>query len=353
MINIKSIGCGLAFAPYILESLNSYVESGRVMPQVVKQAASGLILRSEEDLIIHYQNREVSLNQDEARHYLETVKFRQVVFEICRTSGEVVLANIARALLLSHPQSEIWLERSEIPYLIAAFQGSRDETIDVLPEWLTISGGDGKLVLSDGRNGRWVLLGQDHLLELERRLPLMGLALANESLKKPPTIQMKGLNIHLQSAFKLLSTFEEFSLNGDFLPYEEYTPTYSLRVLRTIEGMKITDGNLLISVLAKEARKWTAIVESELEKLNAVEAERGNLKTVFASDTTGFWILQSGDEICLSNEQKQTLIKHPNSQLTTSRLIAKTEGEFSLILDQVTGACVALNSEEIEKLQDY
>src|ERR1044072_202509 len=188
MINIKSIGCGLAFAPYILESLKLYLETGRVNPSVVRQAATGLIIRSEDELIIHYQNRDAILNPEEAQHYLTTIGFRAEVFEISRYSDEVVLMNVSNAVLLSHPQSEMWIEKSVIPNLLAAFNGENDATQNSLPDWLTISGGDGRLLLSDGRTGRWVLLGQDHYVELARRQPRLDSLTEKIQVEKPPTI---------------------------------------------------------------------------------------------------------------------------------------------------------------------
>jgi hypothetical protein len=353
MINIKAIGCGLAFAPYLLERLNSFIESGTIRPCVIKQAASGLILRAEQDLIIHFRNREVTLNEEEARHFHATVEFRREVFDITRTSNEVVLANITDTLLLSHPQSEIWLDRSVIPHLITVFESEKDDIANLLPEWLSISGGNGRLLLSDGRSGRWVLLGQDHMEELERRQSLLGCIEDRGGSEKLPTIQVKGIEVHLQSASRLQNTFEEFSLNGDFQPYEEVAQTYSLRVLRTNEGMKLTDGNLLVSMLAKEARKWAAIIETELDKLQAQELERGNLKTVFAKTDTGVWILQGGDEIWLSDETKLNLFNRPALKPFPGRLKTKIEKEFRLILDSVTGACIALNEQEFEVLRDF
>ncbi len=353
MINIKSIRCGLAFSPYLLEGLRSYVETGRANPCVVKQAASGLILRSEDELIIHYQNREAALNREAARHYLETVEFRRKIFDITATSNEVVLANFGGSLLLSHPQSEIWIEKQEIPFLLAAFAGANTDAQQGLPEWLTISGGNGRLLLSDGRDGRWVLLGSDHHDELERRLPMLEPMSENRLLEKPPTISMKGLNLHLQAAFKLQQTLEEFAETASFSPYEEVAPSYTLRVMQSIEGMKISDGNLLVAVLAKEARKWAAILETELEKLGAIEMERHELKTVLAKSEGGCWILQGGDEICLSQDEQQRLFGQTSTALSKGRFVAEISAAFTLILDKATGACVALNEPEFKHLQSY
>src|SRR6185295_9464569 len=80
-----------------------------------------------------------------------------------------------------------------------------------LPDWLNISTGAGQLLISDQRNGRWVLLGADHIKELERRLGLLADFPSSSQQVKPPTISVKGIIVHLQSAFTLADALEAFA----------------------------------------------------------------------------------------------------------------------------------------------
>ena len=61
MINIFPINCSLAFAPYLLESLSSFMDEGREVSRVVRQGGSGLIIRSEGEMTLRYRNRETAL----------------------------------------------------------------------------------------------------------------------------------------------------------------------------------------------------------------------------------------------------------------------------------------------------
>ena len=135
-----------------------------------------MIIRAEDTFCVRYQNREAILSIEDLKHYAETIDFRVDWHEVLRTSDELVFANIGRSLLISYPQSELWLEPENIDRLIEIFyRGSASEEDEIndalgLPDWLSVSSSGGRLLLSDQRNGRWSLLGSDHIAELERRL---------------------------------------------------------------------------------------------------------------------------------------------------------------------------------------
>lgn len=353
MINLLSIRCSLAFAPYILESAESYSRTGEAISKVVRQAANGLIIRAEDDLLLRHQNREAALGREEVNHFLATISMRADFFDVQRKSDEVILATIGDNLLLSHPQSEMWIQAQSIPSLLAAFTGTVRGDDLTLPEWLTISGGDGRLLLSDQRNGRWVLLGSDHLAEFERRYNRLASAGETFTSPKPPTIPLKGLNVHLQTAFRLTATLEEFSESGSFTPFEEFTPNYQLVVMRATEGMKITDTNVMIAMTAKESRKWAAILRAELEKYQAKEFVRGSIKTILAMTEPGLWILQWGDEVRFSDDELKHLTWFREGETETDRLVINRTGDFLLSLDKASGNCVALTEEEANGLQSW
>jgi len=212
MINILSIRCSLAFAPYLLEALEAFLKNGVAPPRVVRQAANGLVIRADNALILRHQNSEASFGETYAKHYLATVRFRSEFYDISLKSDEVVIANLGTQLFLSHPQSQMLIDATYLPSLLAAFTQSlnTEETVS-LPEWLTISGGDGRLLLSDSRNGRWVLLGSDHFQEFQCRYNLLSLAEDFAQPEKPPEILIKGIKVHLQSALKLARELEAFA----------------------------------------------------------------------------------------------------------------------------------------------
>src|ERR1044072_9157817 len=177
MINILSIRCGLAFAPYLTESAAAFLRDGDFASSVVRQGGNGLIIRSDTEMVLRYQHHESALGAKEARHYSATVSFRNDFYDIARTGDEVVLANIGDELLLSHPHSELWLKAphiSEKRRVLAGDlpPGARSDSTS-LPDWMTISTGAGRLLISDQRTCRCVLLGADHMRELERRLSLL------------------------------------------------------------------------------------------------------------------------------------------------------------------------------------
>jgi hypothetical protein len=350
MINILSIRCGLAFAPYFLESAEAFLETGGAPSRVIRQAANGFIIRIEETLLLRNQNREASLDREETQHFFSTVKFRSEFYDVRRISDEVVLASVGGSLLLSHPQSEMWIDAKTIPSLLAAFQGTINAGDQALPEWMNISGGDGRLLLSDQRSGRWVLLGSDHFAEFERRYPSLHSSVALQASTKPPTIWLKGLAIHLQSAFRLAKTLNEFVETGDFTPFEELTPVYQLMVARATEGMRISDSNLKVAVTAKEARKWRDIIEAEVGKFQAMQMERGQIRTVLATTEQGRWVLQWGDEVLVSDEELKQINSLQGVETQSERLAIKRDSNSLLVLEKSNGNCVALTDEECQRL---
>ena len=357
MINILSIRCGLAFAPYICETAGEFLTTGAGASRVVRQAGGGLIIRSDGQLSLRYQGRECLLDREDARHYIAAVTFRTEAYDVRRLSDEVVISTVGRDILLSHPQSELWIEREVIAELMSAFKGesSPGPSISRLPGWLSVSSGGGRLLLSDGRTGRWVLLGADHLAELERRQPNEGEP-AEQKPPLPPTVAVKGLSIHLQSAVKLLETLESFANTGIVDSFAEITPTYSLTAGSATEGIELRDSSLRVALSSREARKWASIIRVELDRLNLRQAERGRIRTVFVDHEDGRWVLQWGDEVFVRRESKLTIAGETEDANETEEgsqtgLLTKQSGAFRLILNRVTGACVALEDSEVSHLR--
>ena len=309
-----------------------------------------MILRQEDGVSLRYQGRQCSLGKEDARHYLATIEFREEAFEVKRLPDEIVISTVGQSILLSYPQSELWLERDVIAALVRSFNSDATPPDDVkttgLPQWLSISSGNGRLLLSDGRTGRWVLLSADHVAELERRLNTWQQPGRTVNKRVPPTLPLKGLNIHLQSAFKLAETLEHFADTGNVTAFEETTPTYSLTVERATEGIELRESDARVALTAREARKWASIIRVELDRLNARQIERGKIRTLFADVAEGRWVLQWGDEV---------LVPHPTDRIvepgiatvnSTGDVAARDTSEFRLMLNSDTGACVALNELE-------
>ena len=345
MINILSIRCGVALAPYLLRTMIAYVKQESVPSQVYRQAASGLILREEDGLYIRYQGREAHLDAVAARHYLATILLRSEAYDVVRLSDEVILASIGQNILLSHPQSEIWVPASALTNLLEVARGGESHQSE-LPDWLTVSGGDGRLLLSDQRSGRWVLLGSDHLADIERRQMSLPDLVFEAPREKPPTFSLKGVTVHLQSAIKLAEALETFAGSGTFEPYEEMAPQYCLGVARSVEGMQLIDSNLKTAITQKEASKWASILRGSLESLHASQLKRGRIRTVIADAEEGRWVQQWGDEILLRPAALEALSSVTGVQ-NSEGLILKRDRDFYLALEPASGNCVAITGEEL------
>ena len=358
MINILSVNCGLAFAPYLAECARSFLSEQAASARVIRQGGTGLIIRAEDAFSVRYQNREASLSREEARHYLETLDFRTEFFDVRRTSDELVFSNVGRSLMVSYPQSELWLETETLAHLITIYNrnsGTVDEEINDalnLPDWLTVSTSPGRLLMSDQRNGRWSLLGADHMAELERRLEL--LRRANDELRQPqpPTISLKGITVHLQSAFKLADALESFAETGEVSAFEDVAPLFELKVARALEGIEIRDSLSRVGLTKREAAKWAAIIKDELKRVNAGFIERGRIRTVTASGDQGVWVLQWGDEVFVPTGVLNQLSAAPEQfHEQDARLpVIKKVADFVLLLERSTGGCVSLTEREVEML---
>lgn len=350
MINILSIKCGLAFAPYLAESAAQFLKAGAFASQVVRQAGSGLILRQEDEVSLRYQGRQCLLGTEDVRHYRATIEFRAEAYDVKRLLDEVIISTVGQSILLSHPQSELWLDRAVVTELVRVFNNEAatpdaDPALD-LPQWLSISSGSGRLLLSDGRTGRWVLLGADHVAELERRLNTQAQPIGSHVNRIPPTLALKGLTIHLQSAFELAKTLEDFANMGTLAHFEEITPIYSLTVRRATEGIELKDSDNRVALTAREARKWASIIRGELDRLNVRRVARGRIRTVFADVEDGRFVLQWGDEVFVPRTAAP--ISEPGQSRCNSPgdLVVKETSEYRLLLNRETGACVALSEGE-------
>src|SRR5262249_52868012 len=157
---------------------------------------------------------------------------------------------------------------------------------------------------------------------------------------EPLIIQLKGINVHLQSAFTLLETLETFGNTGNVTPFEEITPTYLLAASRSVEGLELRDSNNRIGITRREAVKWKDIIQDQLTRINARQLERGGIRTVLANCEEGLWILQWGDEV---------LVRNAESGVVTP--VVSEDGGFRLFLDAVSGSCVALDQKELAALE--
>jgi hypothetical protein len=350
MINILSIRCGLGFAPFLADATDEFLSDGAISPRVVRQGGNGMILRSEESIHVRHQNRESTLDPQAARHYGATIRFRVEFFDVRRAREEIILATVGDEILISFPQSEMWLGRRAVASIIDSFerQAGPAPQGDEFPEWLKISTGGGRLLLSDQRSGRWVLMGEDHVHELARRLGSLRTAPALARRSAPPTIMVKGINIHMQSALKLAQVFEDFAGRGEIAEYEEATPIYLLGVRRATEGLEIRDFDKRVGFTAREARKWGEVLRHEMGKLRAGQVERGSIRTVVIDGEGGRWALQWGDEVFIPEDSIAAIDSSSNGAIGDARDLAiKRDEEYLLILEPQTGGSVALTEAEL------
>ena len=354
MINILSIRCGLAFAPYLADSLAAFIADGGFAPLVVRQGGSGLIIRHDGQALLRYQNREAMLDVPAARHYLATTRFRVDAYDITRMADEVVMANVDATLYLSYPQSELWLEAKYLAALLRAMDRGSPTDLETasLPDWLNVSMTAERLLLSDQRNGRWVLLGADHLDAIAGRLNALDEAGVSVAKQNPPTLTVKGITVHLQSAFKLAEALGAFADSGQVLAFAETTPVYTLAVGAATEGLELRDWEHRVGVNQREARKWASIIGHELAQLNAAQLERGRIRTVIADGERGRWILQWGDEVFVPSDALADLLT-PQTATVDEHMgglrIRRTD-EMTMLLAPATGACVALTDDEARRL---
>ena len=350
MINCLSVKCSLAFAPYILETLGDFIADPNTAGRLVKQGGFGMTFHSDGDLIIHHQNRESRLDQPAAAHYLATIDFRRQCFEIVRMADEVVFATVGNQLFISYPQSDLWLDSAAVSELVGAHAGQIESSTIA---GVTYSVGGGRLMISDQHNGRWVLLGGDHTAEMERRIEALRETPLEPISIHPPTISIKGVAIHLQSAFNVADALRRFASTGELDEFAERAPTYSLVVSKCSEGVELRDTSNRAALTKRETVKWADIIEAELDALKAVRFERGAIRTAVASVDGGKWVLQWGDEVFLPKGWYGNAYvsgdahgpDHLNSYDSTLRL--GQISEFALALDRSTGACIALTAGEL------
>jgi hypothetical protein len=312
--------------------------------------------------VLRHQNRQVQLGREETRHYEATASFRDEFYQVVRMEDEVVLANVGSELFLSHPQSDLWLSQQAVAALLKTFDGRSSSTApEGLPEWLTVSASGGRLLISDQRNARWVLLGEDHLQEIERRMTLLEPHQRAALQPQPPTISLKGVTVHLHSAQKLVETLEQFAETRRFESFVDRAPHFSLTAREATEGIEITDENRRVGLTVKEAHKWAEIIRSELARLNSSCMSRGKIRTVFADAEQGRWILQCGDEVLLDAQASLPAgLSEPLSPVLSGRgtlcskgtLETKRTGDLVLLLSPTGGACVALDAGELARLSE-
>jgi hypothetical protein len=348
VINILSLNCSLAFAPYLLDAFSEF-QAGAVTPRSVRQGGSGLIIRGEEGLVLIHQNRTVTLNTADATHYRLTGEFRAGFYDVERTSGEVILATVNEHLLLSHPQSALWLRSVDVSFLASEFRGGAGAgiTSGEPADWLNVSAGASGLLISDQRTGRWVLLGDGQVAELERRLPSLVPLPESDLPPAPPTILIKGVVVHLQSASTLARLLRLFGEGEPVTEFSEQAPKFRLTVLPRPDGLELMDAQSRVTLTRKEAPKWAAIIDDQLASLHVEETDRGNVRTVFADGEGGRWVLQWGDEIFLPAE-----CTDPRSyaqQSAHGTLMLKECGDYFLALHRGSGNCIAMTADELAR----
>ncbi len=349
MINLLSIRCSLGFAPDLKTSLMTYARTGAVAGRVVRQGGNGLLIRAAEAMVLRHHGREIELCASEVEHYLATLDYRIRHFDIRQPADEVVFASVADELYLSHPQSELWLPFANLAALLDAGKGeAMIADGGALPEWLTCSSGGGRLLLSDQRNGRWVLLAKEHLEDLARRLDGLRVVNSPQRIERPPVISVKGVIVHLQSAARLAEALESFVTTGAAMGYEDLAPDFSLRVAPASEGIEIKDFENRVGLNAREARKWAEIIRHELERLNLVQFKRGRISTVIADTEAGRWILQWGDEVLLTPEATTQFAAGKDGTILNCQLA----NGFVLLMNSRNGNCVALNEAEALRIFD-
>jgi hypothetical protein len=346
-INILSIRSSVALAPYLAEAFLGFIIDRAVHSGVPRQAGKGLVIRSDGDLILRHEHHQESLGLEEVRHYAATTRMRSEVYDVLQMPDEVVLASVGPELLLSHPQSEIWLSREAVDSLVQTFGSGPDAVSGNIPDWLKVSIGGGRMLLSDQRTGRWVLLGADHLSELRKRLERLAIESINLQPQAPPVISLKGISVHLQSALKLLLAMEDFAMGRDITPIEELTPVYSLKLSRSANGLELSDSESHTVLNSREVRKWIDLVKAEIEPLHLRQIERGRIRTVFGSNNSGRWILQWGDEVFVPGNVDLQSVRHSaDVPQTSGEVIASHSDDFLLVMNYSTGNCVALNELE-------
>ena len=303
-----------------------------------------MVIAREDSIGLIYRNRRAALDCDTLAHYLATVSFRGRAYDIRLMSEEVVLASVNGSLLVSHPQSEIWLEQRAVRKLLAVYHSGKVHPDPAIPEWLTCSSSAGSLLLSDQRSGRWVLLGRDHMAEFERRASTL-MPIADSEVSAPPVISMKGVDVHMQSAFRLARALRHFGESRQVSAYEEAAPEFRLRVAAATEGIQVSDTNTRAGMAAREATKWASIIEAELVRLNAIEIARGQITTVLAGAPGGRFVLQWGDEVFVPDG-------FWNETSGSDRLIYTSSDGLAVLLDVARSAGVALTAEETAVLRD-
>src|SRR5262245_49657875 len=120
MINVFSIACGLGFAPYLLDSFAAHFDRREKVSRVIRLAGSGLIIRSDDALMLRFRNRECALDEEEAGHFHATVAARADFYNILRLDSEIVMTSIGDDLVISHPQSELWMSAATVAGLLRA-----------------------------------------------------------------------------------------------------------------------------------------------------------------------------------------------------------------------------------------
>src|SRR5215467_11369748 len=94
LINILSLNCSIAFAPYLIDALSALEETRNASSMTVRQGGSGLVLTQGARLGLIHRNRRANLDSNGATHYLATIRLRTSVYDVNLMSEEIVLATV-------------------------------------------------------------------------------------------------------------------------------------------------------------------------------------------------------------------------------------------------------------------
>jgi hypothetical protein len=226
-----------------------------------------------------------------------------------------------------------------------------------VPDWLVISASGDRILLSDQRNGRWVLLAAEHIDYLESAGSDSAFVPADRRHPRAycPAVTVKGIEVPMISVFRVAEALEGFAATGKLTTMTEVTPDATIGIGPAVEGIELRDSSHRVGLNAREASKWASIIRSEIERLNAAEFERGCIRTVVANSGEGRWLVQGGDHIhagtsLIDECRRRASAVLEDSPVEEGGLFARRSNDRMLILSRATGHCVALAEPEVEAL---
>jgi hypothetical protein len=303
-------------------------------------------------LILGHQEHEARLSLGCAQHYKAVIDFRSLSLQISRLSDEVVMATTSGGILLSYPQSEMWLEPDEAAGIVRLFREPESSRAGAtrLPSWLLASVSGDRLLLSDQRNARWVLLASEHIEDLERRAKTAVTATAGQP-RRSPQITVKGIQVRLQPAFLVAEALDAFARTGQFVEFEEEAPESAVAVARAGERIELRVSDQRAGFDVREAAKWAAVIRAELDTLKAVQLDSGAVPTTVVDTADGRWVLQRGDEVLVPLALVERLRGSRGPKSGVEDQVSFALGTDSLLMmSHPSCSCVAIGGREMDAL---